>query len=264
MTLISQFAGSAGKQQIRLTKAVQVLTIRRTGPLSITLAGLAAGLPELVGAEITNPSRRRADGGSDLPLGMIGFFGQYLRGPIVETFREGKYTAEVNYWLNQSSPIELTSEDQFFVTIQPHAASTYEVYAPEQVLIPGESSKFYNQETERILASDREKVLYTSDHCALLIPRTADIERVNITIALPGMAPKELPLTIAELLTQAQRANPFVSAAQIGEGTKFAFTQDADYICLSLNYTPQVEIRTKLGAVVDYMLVKVVDRNSLG
>lgn len=265
MTQIATFNGTAGRQKIRISKATMGLQIRRTGPLSVTKNGLALGFPELVAAEITHPSRKRADGGDQLPLGMIALWGQYLRGPIAERQNGDQYTAEVNYWLNQSSAIEVTSEDQFVVTIDPVAGHTYEVYAPESpVLYPGASS-FYNYEVQRMASDLRTKTLYTADAVGLIIPNNPGyIERLTLTLNLPGGGQDDIEVEMRELLSQAQRANPFVSVLNNALASTVAFTEDANFILLSLNMVASVELHNVLGAEYDYMLVRVVDRNTLG
>lgn len=269
MSLISQFTAKAGeKKQLRLTKPVQQLTIRRTVPMALALAtaGLDDAFPERLAAEITHPSRKRADGGSDLPLGLLAMWGQYLTGPITETVTGtgdlAQVTVEVTYFLNQSSPVELTSEDQFFVNFEGLVnGAAYEVWAPEQPVFYPAASCYYNYEVERILASDREKVLYTADAVGLLIPNRPDkIKEVRVSYLVDGRN-VECVHDLRELLIQAQRKNPFISVLNSASGpSRFSYTSDAAYILLSLNFVPQVEIHTALGQEVDYMLVKVLDR----
>lgn len=275
MSLISKFRAVDGQPvPVRLTKPVQQLTIRRSlsiaHALSVTSNGLSLALPETVTMEITHPSRKRVDGGTVVPLAMVALWSQYLRGPIAESQTgagdAAVVTSEVHYFLNQSSPIELSSEDQFFVTLAGLVGGAdYEVYAPEQPILVPNHTKFYNYELVRILASDREKTLMTANHVGLMIPNAPEkISEVRITYLLQGGGQKEEVYTLRELLSQAQQANPFVSVLNTPGGTRFSLSQDANYILLSLNFVPQVEIHTVLGQEVDYMLVKVLDRNDLG
>ena len=273
MTLVSQFVGSAVPVPIRLSKPVKMLTIRRLSSVSLTLAGLDAGLPEIISMEITHPSRKRAEGATDFPLSMLAMWGQYLQGPIIErelaAGGEGglQYQTEVHYFLNQSSSIEVTSEDQFFANIKGQVpGATYEVYAPETPIMMPNQTKFYNYEQVRILGSDREKRIAVADCVGMFIPNAPDaITEVRITYDLGGGQTKECVYTIRELLSQAQQANPVVAAlTRINGFQSAAFTQDANYILLSLNFVPTVEIHTVIGQEVDYALVKVIDRNDLG
>jgi hypothetical protein len=272
MSLVSKFTAQANTPvQVRLTKPVQQLTLRRTAIVALALAtaGLDDAFPERIAAEITHPSRKRVDGGSDLPLGLLAMWGQYLTGPITETVigsgDQARVTTEVTYFLNQSSPIDLTSEDQFFVKFEGLiTGADYEVYAPEQPVLYPAATCFYNYEMERILASDREKSLSTADCCGLIIPNSPDkIKEVRMTYLVDGRLVENV-YPLRELLIQAQRKNPFVGVLNSATGaTRFSFTSDAAYILLALNFVPQVEIHTALGQEVDYMLVKVLDRNNL-
>jgi hypothetical protein len=270
MSLLQKFTAGAGQTtSTRITKPVQQLTIRRTAIVALALAtaGLADAFPERVSMEITHPTRKRVDGGTDLPLGMVAMWGQYLRGPITEIVvgsgDQARVTTEVTYFLNQSSPIDLTSEDQFFVKLAGLVqGADYEVWAPEQPVLYPAAMSYYNYELERILASDREKVVYTGDCVGLIIPNEpAKIKEVLITYQMGDGTTKEERYALRELLIQAQRQNPFIAVQNAASGaSRLSFTSEADYILLSLNFVPQVEILTELGQEVDYMLVKVLDR----
>jgi hypothetical protein len=264
--LLTQFAGNAGRQKIRIVNPVMGLTIRRTGSVSITRVGLAAGLPEVLAMEITHPSRRRADGGDRLPAGMVALWGQFLRGPITETLAEGNViTTEFNYFLNEKSALELTSEDQCYVVIEPAAGFTYEIHAPESPVVAPYGQSIYNYELQRVPSDLREKVIYTSGCAGLILPNNpALFERFEVVVNLGDGGQDELPLSLADLRTQSQRANPFVSVLDTSTDTDVALTQSADYLLLSLNMVASVKIYNKLGAEFDFMLIRVLDRNSLG
>jgi hypothetical protein len=290
MSLIQEFTAQPGETEktFMVQKTTQELRVKRVSTVAVLLVGLVLGFPEKVSAEITNPVRKRVTGSERIPLSHIAAWGQHGRGPIVESaaaagladvdFGEGGgtvaparlVTTEIHYYLNQVGPMEIATDDQMAITITGLVpGASYKIYAPGIPVNPATAQQMYVYEQSLILPGDREKTLYTSQACGLILPNApTKIVRFVFAFLLPDGTEKEETLLLEDLLAVQSDANPFYGVMSFesefvnARSTVLMPSGKSDLLVVSLNHVTRVEVHTVLGEQVEYTLVKVVDRNN--
>lgn len=284
--IIQEFTVLPGQTEktFRVQKSTQELLISRTGKLSILALGMLLGLPEKISTEITHPVRKRVTQADREPLSHIAAWAQFGRGPIVETApasglaEVGFGTAEAvggavvktqtRYYINQSGPLEIDTDDQFNVTISGLVVgSTYVIESPEMPVQPAYSQMLYNYNISRILENDRQKSIATGGCVGLVLPNDPlTIERVVMTIQVDENTTKDCTWSLNELLSVQSDANPnvavmtYTSPNANARGSVSVPSGTSDLLVVSLNHVRSIEIHTTLGRTLDYTLISVQGR----
>lgn len=285
MSLVLQKTATASDNtlSVRLTKAVAHIELRRFGTLSVLTAGLLAGLPETVSAEITHPTRERARPADRIQLGHIALYGQHGRGPIVEILpattvqnpdgsvavnADGTqmYALSVKYYLNDNGPIEVLADDHFTVTIEGLVAGAqYELHAPEMPVLPQYANSYNKFEQGIILENDRERMIQTAGKTAIMIPNTpAAIERILLTFNINGVKTQQ-EFSLYELLQAQADKNPVITVLSVTgtaaqRRTLQQMSASADLFLLDLGVISAIQIDTVLGQRLVYTVVSVATR----
>jgi hypothetical protein len=285
---ITEFTVVPGQTEktFRVEKSVQHLRFVRHSGFSIATLGLLAGLPERVTVEITHPTRRRIQGGQGVSMAHYAAWAQYGRGAIVETFvgnaqdfisfnmgvlPEGSQAVktEFNIFLNDGGPIELLADDQCMVTVRGLLAGKYEVYNPNQPVIPPNAQEYLSMERALILEDTLSKPLVCAGYQGIILPNDPSaIEAIIIDYNMGEGRTEQSEYTLDELMDAQDDVNPHFSEFHYDA---FGIVDDisllrpagqADLLVLDFKHITNLEIKSVLGRRVEYTMARVADRNA--
>jgi hypothetical protein len=292
VSLLKEFTATATQRDFsfRIEKALQHIDVQRISGTSVTRAGLIDGLPEIISAEITHPTRSRVRNANDTPLSHMALWAQHARGPISEAYDGGvglaEYDTRFKYYLNDNGPVEILADDHFVVKFEGCiVGATYRIYGPEQQVVALEANRYFSYETAVILASDRERNLSAQGKQGIILPNDLSaIERVVLRVADADGNVAETELDLFELMAVQADTNPFTSVlydlanldqirSQQAQGemlpgsssglvrtSVLAPSTYADLFLIMFTGVQSIQIDTVLGHEVKYTIIGLADR----
>jgi hypothetical protein len=284
---ITEFTVAPGQTEktFKIEKSVQHLrVIRRSGRL-VALLGLLNGLSERITVEVTHPTRRRIQNGQGVLMSHYAAWAQYGRGPIQEKFigsasefanfsdgyisPEPVVEIEFNLFLNDAGPMELLADDQAMATLRGLVPGSYEVWNPDQPVIPANAQEYISMERALILEDTLSKPLTTVGFQGIVIPNDPEaIEEIVIDYDMGEGRTEQSTYQLEELMAAQAEVNPhFTEFTYDAPGLKDDFYQapparEADLLVLDFKHIKGLEIKSVLGKRVEYTMVRVADRNA--